>query len=167
MSVYIMPICSSYPNLINISALISSVVFMQNFRLSRNIIAIYKHKYPELAQTFHINLYIFSYDTELLDPGAIMIEFHKNTRLEMQIQSLGTYLWNTYLQRVSLKWYYWMVLFINFECAQFCNTASIINPVLVWAYLFQIVFKCFGFGKMLKNFIKHPPILTCLELFIL
>lgn len=63
-------------------------------------------------------------------------EFHKNTMLEMQTQSLWTYLWNTCLQCGSLQCYYRMVLFINFEYAQLCNIASIINPVVVWAHLF-------------------------------
>lgn len=65
-----------------------------------------------------------------------MIEFHKNTSLEMQIQNLWTYLWNTCLQRGCLQQYYWMALFINFEYAQFCKIVYIINPVVVWAHLF-------------------------------
>lgn len=98
---------------------------MQNIRLSRNVTDIYKHKDPLLAQNLLCKfVYIQLCSAELLDSGAIMIKFHENTRLEMQIQSLGTYVWNTCLQYLNVKY------------PQFCNTISIINPVVVWARLF-------------------------------
>lgn len=57
---------------------------MQNSIFSRNVIAIFKHKYPVLAQNFlckFVSVQLCS--AELLDSRAIMVEFHKNTRLEM------------------------------------------------------------------------------------
>lgn len=84
---------------------------MQNIRLPRNVPAIYKHKDPLLAQNFLCKfVYIQLCSAELLDSGAIMIEFHKNTRLKMQMQSLGTYVWSTCLQHASpnsiIEWFF-------------------------------------------------------------
>lgn len=57
---------------------------MQNFIFLRNVIAIFKHKYPVLAQIILGKfVYIQICSAELLASRAIMVEFPKNARLEM------------------------------------------------------------------------------------
>lgn len=117
---------------------------MQNIRLSRNIIVIYKHKDPLLAQNFLCKfVYIQLCAAKLLDLGAIMTEFHKNIRLETQMQSVGAYLQNTCLQHAVSNSIIECFFLKFFEYTQFFNIVllNIINPVLVWAHLFPDSFQ--------------------------